>query len=370
MSKKHTLFLLVLFLYSCAPVSPTPILLPPSTLPPRSPSPPETETLSLASGYGIRGTWYSLYFTDPDDPDAQTKRGGPDSLLAAAIDDAELSVDVAAYSMSLWSIRDALIRAHRRGVKVRVVMESDNLDRSVPQDLIEAGIPIVGDFREGLMHDKFVVIDSSEVWTGSMNFTVSGSYRDNNNLICIRSVKAAEDYEKEFEEMFVENLFGEDTAAETPNPVFSVDGTRLEVYFSPDDGVEARLVSLLEEAQENVFFLAYSFTSDALSETLMRLSERGVTVAGVMDTQQAHSNIGTEYDIFLQNGIDALLDGNEDGLMHHKVFIIDEQIVVTGSYNFTRSAETRNDENVLVIHDPDIARFYLEEFRRIYDEGK
>ena len=96
---------------------------------------------------------------------------GPDKVLAGAIDSARLSVDVAAYSLNLWSIRDALISAYRRGVQVRVVMESDNMDVPEVQELIGAGIPVHGDQREGLMHDKFVVIDRYEVWTGSMNYT-------------------------------------------------------------------------------------------------------------------------------------------------------------------------------------------------------
>ena len=92
-------------------------------------------------------------------------------------------------SLNLWSIRDALLHAHQRGVVVRLVMESDNMDTSEVQDLLDAGIHIIGDQREGLMHDKFVVIDRSEVWTGSMNYTVTGAYKDNNNLLLIRSAQ-------------------------------------------------------------------------------------------------------------------------------------------------------------------------------------
>jgi phosphatidylserine/phosphatidylglycerophosphate/cardiolipin synthase-like enzyme len=155
--------------------------------------------IPLGAGYGVNGGWFELYFTNPQSPLASQQTGGPDGPLAAAIDSARLTVDVAIYSLSLNSIRDALIRAHDRGVQVRMVMESENLDRSDPQKLKDAGIPILGDRREGLMHDKFVVIDNSEVWMGSMNFTDSGGYTDNNNLIRIHSVKMAENYTKEFE---------------------------------------------------------------------------------------------------------------------------------------------------------------------------
>ena len=78
----------------------------------------------------IYNNWYSIYFTDPDSPTARTYRGGPDAALADAIDQARLSVDVAVHDLNLWSVRNALIDAHQRGVSVRVVTESDNLDRT------------------------------------------------------------------------------------------------------------------------------------------------------------------------------------------------------------------------------------------------
>ncbi len=321
--------------------------------------------IPLPVGYGVRGSWFELYFTDPTSPRSKQRSGGPDGPLVAAIDAARLSVDAAMYSLSLDSVRDALLRAHRRGVQVRIVMESDNMDRADPQVLKEAGIPMLGDRREGLMHNKFLVIDRSEVWSGSMNFTDSGVYSDNNNLLRIRSTKVAEDYETEFNEMFVDDKFGKDDVAATPNPQLTLDGTRLEIYFSPDDHVQAVLRELLDHAQSSIYFLAYSFTADSLGEAIRQRAAAGLQVAGVMDADQMKSNIGSEYDAFRAAGLDVRLDGNA-GLMHHKVMIIDGQIVVTGSYNFTASSETTNDENLLILHSPEIAAQYLEEFRRVY----
>jgi len=321
--------------------------------------------ITLPAGYGAHGSWIDIYFTDPESPLSPQETGGLDGPLAASIDSARLTVDVAIYSLSLTSIRDALLRAHERGVQVRMVMESDNIDRAVPQRLIEAGIPILGDRRQGLMHDKFVVIDRSEVWLGSMNFTFSGTYEDNNQLLHIRSVKMAENYTKEFEEMYLDDMFGEDTVPETPNPDFSIEGTDVEVYFSPDDGVANRLLELLTEAEESIYFLAFSFTTDELGQIIRTQADNGLDIAGVMEDEQVRSNIGTEYDLFKQAGLKVFVDGNE-GQMHHKTLIIDERIVITGSYNFSRSAETRNDENLIVIYNPEIADFYMEEFTRMY----
>lgn len=347
------IFLSIVSITACIPAAPEPIV---SDMPIPGPAAEPVDG------------WLEIYFTDPDAPNASDYEDGPDEALAAAIDAARLTVDVAVYNLNLWSIRNALLDAHARGVVVRVVAESDNLDGEEFQDLVDAGIEVLGDRREGLMHNKFVIIDRSEVWTGSVNFTLNGAYEDNNNLLLFRSSQIAEDYLVEFNEMFEEDLFGPDTSAVTPNPAVVVDGTEVEVYFSPDDGVQVRLVELLEVAQRSIYFMAYSFTADPLGETIRSRAAAGVTVAGVMEAEQVASNTGTEYDPFLQGGLDVLLDAN-DGLMHHKVIIIDESIVVTGSYNFSSSAEERNDENLVIINNPSVAEAFMAEFWRVYNRA-
>jgi phosphatidylserine/phosphatidylglycerophosphate/cardiolipin synthase-like enzyme len=306
-----------------------------------------------------------LYFTDPANPFSSQGTGGVDGPLVEAIHAARLSIDVAAYSITLNSVRNALLDAHDRGVTVRIVMESTNMDSSDVVRLLEAGVPIVGDQQDGLMHDKFMVIDHSEIWTGSMNFTDSGTYDDNNHMIRIFSTSMAENYTKEFEEMFVENKFGENTAPETPHPTLTLDGTRVDTFFSPDDGVANQVAAVLSQAEESISFLAFSFTSNELGDIVRERAKAGLDVQGVMDEEQVSSNQGTEYDPFKQADLAVRLDGNE-GQMHHKVFIIDGSIVVLGSYNFSQSAETRNDENALIIYNPAIAEQFLQEFQRVW----
>jgi len=313
--------------------------------------------------------WFVLYFSQPEAPSSSSLRGGLDQALADDIRRAGVSVDIAAQQLDLWSLRDALITAHRQGVQVRVVTESDYMDEKEMQDLIQAGIPVLGDQHEGLMHNKFVVIDRLEVCTGSMNFTVNGAYRNDNNLICVRSKNLADDYTTEFEEMFVDKHFGAGSAANTPYQTFGLNGTLLEVYFSPDDGTAARLLALIHEARESIYFLAYSFTSEELADALIVQAQAGLHVAGVIERSQAVSNYGTQFDRLRQAGIDVRLDNNPRS-MHHKVLILDKEVVVTGSYNFSYSAETKNDENTLIIHRPDIAASFIVEFKRIFDQAR
>jgi len=310
--------------------------------------------------------WLIVYFTVPQSSQGGRYQGGPDEALAAAIDQARVSVDMAIYNFNLWSLRDALLNAYRRGVQVRLVVESDNLDEVEVQELIDAGIPVLGDRRESLMHHKFAIIDRREVWTGSMNFSVGGAYKDTNNLIRLQDARLAENYQVEFDEMFEDDLFGSASPTNTPYPEVTIAGKRVEVYFSPDDDVLNRLVELVDEADQEVRFLAYSFTADRLAEALLQRAQEGVQISGVFDETQARSNTGGEFERLKSAGLDVRL-ADTPNLMHHKVLVIDRQIVVVGSYNYTRNAEEFNDENVLIIYDTALAGQFLQEYATLYN---
>jgi phosphatidylserine/phosphatidylglycerophosphate/cardiolipin synthase-like enzyme len=352
-------FIIIILLVGCGKESPTTILLPEYTPGPVNPTaiPPE---------------WYSVYFTDPGNSYAEYHSGGPDDALAKAIDRARLSVDVAVYDLDLYNISNALINAHRRGVIVRVVTESDNLDSVATRipALQEAGIPVIGDRREGLMHNKFTVIDRAEIWSGSMNYTANDAYHNDNNLIRIRSTQLAEDYTTEFNEMFVQDYFGAGDSFATPHPTVNANGTEIEVYFSPDDGVVEHIVDQIASSQESIFFLAYAFNSDQISQAMRGRVQAGVNLAGVFEkTQVAAQKDGSAYDPLRLAGLDVWLDANPQN-MHDKIILIDGKIVITGSYNFSAAAENKNDENILIIHNADIAALYLKNFQDIYNQAK
>lgn len=303
-------------------------------------------------------------FTRPDPDRPTTLRGGPDADLARAIDRAETAVDMAIYDLDLWSVRDALLAAKRRGVAVRMVVESDNLASPELAELIAAGIPVAADGAEPLMHDKFTVIDGAEVWTGSMNYTIRDGYRNDNNLVRIRSAEAAAAFRDEFEEMFADGVFG---ALSPPGSGLYLrldDGSVMEIYFAPDDRPLDRLVELVRGAESQIDFLAFAFTSPDLAEAMLAQDASGVRVRGVIESGQAE-NLGSQWPALRDAGLDVHLDGNLDN-MHHKVIVIDRSIVVFGSYNLSRSAEFFNDENLVVVHEPAVAARFLEEFERVF----
>lgn len=286
--------------------------------------------------------------------------------MQEAIEAAHLNIDAAFYDMNLYNIRDALLEAQSRGVTVRLVLEGDNYEDEELRLLRAGGIQVVLDGRSDSMHNKFVVIDHYEVWTGSMNLTVTDAYGNRNNLVAIRSTDLAQNFLVEFEEMFLANAFGPSSPANTPHTELRIDDYLVETYFSPEDETLARLVDLVNQAEESVYFLAFSFTSDELALAIAAANDRGVLVQGVMDASQAAGNQAGEHEALLARGIDVRLDG-EGGSMHHKVLVIDGEIVVTGSYNFSASAEEQNDENTLVIHDLALAEQFLAEFWRVWE---
>jgi phosphatidylserine/phosphatidylglycerophosphate/cardiolipin synthase-like enzyme len=312
---------------------------------------------------------FLVLFTDPYAPNANTRTGGIDIAITAAIDGAQKTIDMAMYNFSLQNVADALLRAQDRNVQIRVVMESDSIDGPIPQYLMENDIPVLGDRKESLMHNKFIVIDGLEVWVGSLNLTPSGTYKDHNHMVRLRSSRIAQNYITEFEEMFIDDRFGAGSPSNTPYPQVTLDGRLVEVYFSPDDGVAKRLVSLIEDAAESVYFLAYSFTSDDIGDAMLARAAAGVEVQGVFEYAQMKSNRGTEWDRFREADLDVRLDGIS-GQMHHKVIIIDRKIVSFGSYNFSANAENRNDENIMIVHDPALAELFVAEFEQIFAKGK
>ena len=347
---------------------------PPATEPPTAEIIP-TEfftSVPVRSGFGFRAPWIEVYFTDPVSPLAEREVGGVDAFVSSAIVAAKVSVDVALRNLNLDSITNALIVAHRRGVAVRVIAETESLTaRSDFQLLVSEGIPVVDDQQVGLMNNRFIVIDHNQVWTGSLSYDLAGVFREHNTLVRILSEEVAADYTKEFNEMYENGQYGPLVAPETPYRNVTIQGTPVEVLFSPDDIVVSRLSQLVAEAKQNISFLAYSFASSELGTNIRAKAVDGVTIGGVLefdlvDPNQVNPNpnLVEELNFFRQAGLNILLDRNPV-VMNHKIMIIDNSIVVLGSYDFTNRAEIENDENVLIIYSEIIAQKFMEEFARV-----
>ncbi len=285
---------------------------------------------------------------------------GIDDAFFALLDGAQHSIRGAFYEFQLPKAAEILVAKHKAGVSVELVSDSDYQGRDAIRTCIAAGIPVVFDEREAFMHDKFCVVDDTLVWTGSTNATENCMYRNNNNSLLITSPQLAADYRAEFDEMFGAKRFGKSSPSATPYPEVTVGGARIECYFAPEDHVRKAIVRTVAAAQTKIEFLAFSFTSDEIAAAMIDRMAHGVRVRGVFDSRMARST-GSEYDALAKRGAEVFLDQNQYA-MHDKVIVVDSETVVTGSYNFTQSAETKNDENVLIIHSPAVADQYRREF--------
>ena len=300
-----------------------------------------------------------LVFFAPCEP---SNPEGIDDKLVAFIDSAEHEVKAAIYDLRLENVTGALLDANNRGVSVSVVYHGDNETRQIKK-LSRAGISMVARQKgQGLMHNKFVVVDGKRVWTGSMNFTPNGAYKNNNNGLIIESEKIADNYTVEFDEMY-EGFFGATSPENTQYSRVFIEGSEVENYFGPEDGVEKEILSELREANEEIVFMAFAFTSEPIAELMAAKITEGVDIRGVFE--KGGRSRYTKYDFLRRAGAEVRWDTNRYN-MHHKVIVIDRQVVVVGSYNFSKSANTQNDENCLIIHSTELAASFLAEFERMW----
>jgi phosphatidylserine/phosphatidylglycerophosphate/cardiolipin synthase-like enzyme len=350
------------------PASPTPR--PPTAA--AAPSSGGVTAIPVGQGLGFRRGFWEVYFTAPTGSrDPATYVGGIDEILAARIDGVRRTLDIAAFEFNSPALTQAVIRARQRGVRVRMVTDSEHglngSSSTIPQ-LIAAGINIVDDARSALMHNKFMILDGQVVWTGSWNYTINDTYRNNNNAIALRSQQAVANYQAEFDEMFVEGLFGSRSPAQTPNPFFVQDGVGIATFFAPEDDVISAIETTLVGAQQTIDFMAFSFTLDDMASIIINRGGAGVRVRGIFERTGSETQF-SELRPLRCAGLDARQDGNPF-VLHHKVFIVDGQFVLTGSFNFSASATRSNDENLLIINDPDLARLYAQEFERRWAESR
>lgn len=339
-----------------------------TTAPPTSrPSTPNNPPVVSQGG----GTdWYEVYFTNPTCPPEDERVGGVDERMAEDMLQATTQLDIASFDLDSEPIINALIALEKEGVTVRVVVDNEHTPETTVNRLRRNGISVVVDDRSALMHNKFIIIDGRILWMGSMNFTTNGVYCNNNNLVRFDAAALAQNYTLEFEEMYVDRSFGPRSPENTQTD-FTINGVPVESYFSAEGDTSAVVAAEVASAQSEILFMTFSFTQESIGEEMLARAEDGVAIRGVFETTGSETNF-SYYPPMLDAGL-ANLQVRQDGnprVMHHKVIIIDRQVVIFGSYNFTGSAEDSNDENLLIVHDPEFASYFIEEFETVWGEAK
>ncbi len=306
--------------------------------------------------------------------------------IISRINQASYSIDIALYSFfGLPDVEAAIIAAKNRGVKVRFVYDQRTI-QSGAQALLDAGILMSQRPDDnGLMHSKFAIFDGRDndltndwVWMGSWNWT-STELVWLNNVVEINDPALAQNYTIEFEEMW-----GSDTDTPDPNNVkfgpnkidntvhtFTIGGIEIESYFSPSDQTESHISNSLSTADTSIYFALLAFTSDPLFATIESQHNNGMDDGrGII----ADANLtGSEF-ANLQNLFPGeVFDQSSGDKLHNKFGLVDaaystsDPMVITGSHNWSKAANTRNDENTLIFHDIYIANQYMQAFKSMYN---
>ncbi len=310
--------------------------------------------------------------------------GLTDDTLAAYIDRAQHTLDIAVYNLNSFTIVGALNDAAERGVDIRYVSEAqtsntgfNSLDESITT-FVRQGATSSG------MHNKFMVVDrnvvdSAIVLTGSTNWTTNNLLLDPNNMVIIQDQALARAYTIEFEEMWgsstmtpdPENArFGALKMNNTPEK-FIIGGSNVELYFSPSDNTTNAIVEAIESANNNLDFALLVFTNDMLRDAVIDQTNIFLTPRGIIEQVGGSAS---DVPALIDAGVDIYSHADVDAQLHHKYAIIDhsnpssDPIVVTGSHNWSASAESNNDENTLIIHDARVANLFLQEFMARLEE--
>jgi phosphatidylserine/phosphatidylglycerophosphate/cardiolipin synthase-like enzyme len=308
-----------------------------------------------------------IYFTTPYSTSDQLK-----NRVLELISNANSSIHMALYSLKDYDVINLLRKKIKEGVDVELAMEAGNINFSII-GLKKLGAKLYLDDNENaLTHDKFVIIDNEFVITGSTNFTPNGFEYNCNNSVVIHSKSIAQDFEREFENFKNGKFHTEKQSDDKFN--FKVDGIKVEVYFSPEDNVRDKIFEYLSTVNYNLYFGIYAFSDYQLANTFNMLEEKGDKVYGIMDEDWDGPG-GYGYDIYklLKEDTEVELDKNKEGLWHNKFMVIDvgtnsDPMVLTGSYNYTLSANYKNDENLIVIHSEKAAEIYKNYFEKWWNK--
>lgn len=272
--------------------------------------------------------------------------------LIKLIESANESVHCGLFDLDLRDLIDTFDKMSYL-VDVRLVIDDENFDKSLDRKEY-----VRWDDSSQLSHNKFCIIDNKIISTGSFNPTTRGNFYNNNNLVIIDSELLAKNYEIEFKELWHYEFSGGD---KINMPVIDTNRGSMELYFCPEDQCKNNVVKVLNSANESIKFMTFSFTHDDIGDVLVKKHLQGINVQGVFERTQ--NNAWCEFDKL--SGLNIKWDENKAN-MHHKVFIVDDKIVITGSFNPTSNGDTNNDENVLIMYNKDIAKQYVSEFDYVW----
>ncbi len=316
-----------------------------------------------------------------------------DDTLIKYIQRAKYSIDLTMYNFNnagISNVSDALKAAANRGLVVRVIGDGTAANLGMDELAGSSVHVLIGPAdHKGIMHNKFILFDTESanqndplVWTGSTNLTDGQINTDPNNVIIIQDQSLARGYKIEFDEMWGSHdaspnsalsAFGSNKRNNTPH-VYRINGKLVQSFFSPTDGVNARIVETINTANTDLSIATMLITRTVMSDAIVARKTAGVAVNVLTNSAgQNDGNVNTALTNSL--GTHFTFDDVMNGIMHHKYMIVDQgapasdPIVFTGSHNWSASADNENDENTLIVHDATLANIYYQNFVKRFVEN-
>jgi len=297
--------------------------------------------------------------------------------VIARIDKISSTLDIAMYNDSRTTIVDAIKRAVQRGVAVRYVAEESTSNTALSGTL---PFPVLYRHGDGIMHNKFIIADADDadkawLWTGSTNFTSAQLTTDPNHAYFIKDQALALNYRREFNELWGsepdnQNAKAGEQKSDNTGHDFMINGIHIESFFSPSDETTCHILEALRSADHQVLIGLLLITKDDLVDEIIDLHQKGIEVRLIVEDAGTSSLALSR---LMQAGVNVAIH-DQSGLFHHKYAIIDEgypesdPTVVSGSHNWTLSADNTNDENTLIIHDQSITNIFRQEYEARWSE--
>ncbi len=298
-------------------------------------------------------------------------------VLKKEIDSAKSSIDFALYGFNNQPvIYKALINAKSRGIKIRWVSNYDNDEDKYYPD-IEKLKTVFPDFKtnqfiqlknkSGIMHNKFFIFDNKKVFTGTANITSTDLSGFNANYsVLINNSAVAKIYLTEFEQMF-NGDFGINKNEIPNNSVIINKNTSLNILFSPQNNIiNNYIIKLIDNSKNYIYISAFFITHKGVEEALKKAKAKGVDIKIINDATNARNKYTIHKNLRLA-GIKVKTE-NYAGKMHMKTMVIDDKYSVIGSMNFTSSGNKRNDENVIVFQNIEIAKYLKSTFIYLWNK--
>ena len=146
-----------------------------------------------------------------------------------------------------------------------------------------------------------------------------------------------------------------------PQPQTITSHNSIRACFTPGQHCQTLISQAINQAQETIHVQAYSFTAQPIADALVKAYQKGIDVRVILDKSQETAKY-SKIQRLAQTGIPVLID-RKVAIAHNKIIIIDDHTLITGSYNFSKAAEYRNAENLLIIKNPQLAQKYLQNWK-------